>query len=352
LKMRCFAVWAVMPVTVILVVGAEAAGVSARDGRLVPDGDSIAEAATHRKTPGHLTRPDGREETLTALRFRWPVYGPISSDFGAPRPSRTGFHAGVDIGASRGTFVRAPAGGTVAFVGWRSGYGRTIVIDHGHQISTVYGHLAKPDVIRGQTVEEGAGIGLIGATGHASGPHLHYEVLVNGRPVNPRLVFTRPQDIYDRSRVAGARAEEVNEAAQRLGVELVRVEFRRPEDLEPAFATLSREGAKATIVASTPALGHLRDRVAALALKNRLPTVGFSRSFAEAGLLMSYGMPPDLLNQRAADYVDKILKSEKPAELPVERPTKFELVINLKTAKALNLTIPQSVLVRADQLIQ
>jgi murein DD-endopeptidase MepM/ murein hydrolase activator NlpD len=90
----------------------------------------------------------------------------------------------------------------VAFVGWRSGYGRTIVIDHGHQISTLYGHLAKPDVVRGQTVEEGAGIGLIGATGHASGPHLHYEVLVNGRPVNPRLVYARPQDIYGRSWVA------------------------------------------------------------------------------------------------------------------------------------------------------
>jgi len=105
-------------------------------------------------------------------------------------------------------------------------------------------------------------------------------------------------------------------------------------------------------VASTPDLGHLRDRVAALALKNRLPTVGFSRSFAEAGFLMSYGMPPDLLNRRAADYMDKILKGERPAELPVERPTKFELVINLKTANALNLTIPQSVRVRADQLIQ
>jgi hypothetical protein len=230
----------------------------------------------------------------------------------------------------------------VAFVGWRSGYGRTIVIDHGHQISTLYGHLAKPDVVRGQTVEEGAGIGLIGATGHASGPHLHYEVLVNGRPVNPRLVFARPQDIYGRSRVAARGREEVNEAAQRLGVELV----------EPAFATLSREGAQATIVASTPALGHLRDRVAALALKNRLPTVGFSRSFAEAGLLMSYGMPPDLLNQRAADYVDKILKGERPAELPVQQSVKTELVINLKTAKALGLTIPRTLLQRADQVIQ
>jgi murein DD-endopeptidase MepM/ murein hydrolase activator NlpD len=302
LKMRCFAVWSVMPVTVILVVDAQAAEVSARDLRLVPGGDGIAEAATHRTAPGHLTRPDGREETLAALRFRWPVYGPISSDFGAPRASRTGFHAGVDIGASRGTFVRAPAGGTVAFIGWRRGYGRTIVIDHGHQISTLYGHLAKPDVVRGQTVEEGAGIGLIGATGHASGPHLHYEVLVNGRPVNPRLVFAnhRTSTIDPGSR----RAEQVNAAAQRLGVELVRG--------EPAL------GAKATIVASTPALGHLRDREAAPGLKNRLPTAGFSRSFAEAGFLMSYGMPPDLRNQRAADYVDKIVTGARPAELPVQ----------------------------------
>ena len=340
MKMRGTAVWSVMPVTLILLVSTEAAGISARDGRFVPGGgDRIAEPATNRTAPGHLTRPDGREETLAALRFRWPVYGPISSDFGAPRASRTGFHAGVDIGAGRGTFIRAPAGGTVAFVGWRSGYGRTIVIDHGHQISTLYGHLAKPDVVRGQTVEQGAGIGLIGATGHASGPHLHYEVLVNGRPVNPRLVFARPQDIYGRSRVAARGREEVNKAAQLLGVELVRVESRRPEDLEPALATLSREGAKTTIVASTPALGHLRDRVAALALKNRLPTVGFSRSFAEARVLMPYGTPPDP-NQRVADYVDKIINGERPSEQSV----KTQLVINLNIAKALGLTIPPSLL--------
>src|SRR5262249_764433 len=149
--MRCFAVWLVMSVTVILVVGAAGAGGSARDGQLVPGADSIAEAATHRTAPRHLRRPDGREETLAALRFRWPVYGPISSDFGAPRPSRTGFHAGVDISASRGTFVRAPAGGTVAFVGWRRGYGRAIVIHHGYRVSTLYRHFAKPDVVPGPT---------------------------------------------------------------------------------------------------------------------------------------------------------------------------------------------------------
>mgnify|MGYP003575267716 FL=1 len=338
-KMRCFAVWSVVPVTVILVVGAEAAGVSGRDGRLLAGGDRIAEATAFPTPPGHLTRPDGREETLAAVPFRWLVYGPISPEFGAPRASRTGFHAGVDIGASRGTFVRASAGGTVAFVGWRSGYGRTVVLDHGHQISTLYGHLAKSDVVRGQTVEEGAGIGLIGATGHASGPHLHYEVLVNGRPVNPRLVFARPQDIDGRSRVAARGRQEVNKETQRLGGERVRVEFRRPEDLEPALATLSREGTKSTIVASTPALGHLRDWMAALALKNRLPTVGFSRSFAETRLLMPYGMPPDP-SQRVADYIDRILNGERPAEQSV----RTELVINLNFPKALGLTIPASLL--------
>jgi putative ABC transport system substrate-binding protein len=131
----------------------------------------------------------------------------------------------------------------------------------------------------------------------------------------------------------------VSEDTQRPGGKRVRVEVRRPEDLEPALATLSRGGTKATIVASTLALGHLRDWVAALALKNRLPTVGFSRSFTEAGLLMPYGMPPDL-NQRVAGYVDKILNGARPAEQSV----KTELVISLNIAKALGLTIPPSLL--------
>jgi len=315
LKMRCFAVWSVMPVTVILVVGAEAAGVSARDGRLVPSGDSIAEAATHRTAPGHLTRPDGREETLAALRFRWPVYGPISSDFGAPRPSRMGFHVGVDIGAGRGTFVRAPAGGTVAFVGWRSGYGRTIVIDHGHQISTLYGHLAKPDVVRGQTVEEGAEIGLIGATGHASGPHLHYEVLVNGRPVNPRLVFTRPQDIYGRSRVAARENPSGQQEARSIP--------------SPTDAARSLPGGRrATPLPQWPQVPEL----------------------AAAGGLTSYGNSRADAYRLEGNYAARVLKGEGPAELPVQQSVKTELVI--KTAKALGLTIPQTLLQRPDQVIQ
>jgi putative ABC transport system substrate-binding protein len=146
--------------------------------------------------------------------------------------------------------------------------------------------------------------------------------------------------------------QEVNKATQQLGIELVLVEVRRPEDIEPAFVTLSRERAKAIFVGSTPTLSHLRGQVAALALTNGLPTLGISRGHARAGLLMSYGTPPDFLGRRAADYVDRILKGAKPGDLPVEQPTKFELVINMKTANALGLTIPQTLLLRADQVIE
>jgi putative ABC transport system substrate-binding protein len=103
---------------------------------------------------------------------------------------------------------------------------------------------------------------------------------------------------------------------------------------------------------ASPILFRERTRVAELALKHRLPTIFSVRQFAEAGGLMAYGVSFRDMFRRAAEYVDKILKGAKPADLPVEQPTKFELVINLRTAKALGLTIPQSILLRADQVIQ
>ena len=120
----------------------------------------------------------------------------------------------------------------------------------------------------------------------------------------------------------------------------------------PAFAAIRSERADGVVVATDPIFVGDRNEVVVLALKNRLPAVYGLREFAEAGGLMSYG--PNIAYQfrRAAFYVDKIFKGANPADLPVEQPAKFELVINLKTAKAHGLTIPQSLLLRADEVIQ
>jgi putative ABC transport system substrate-binding protein len=115
---------------------------------------------------------------------------------------------------------------------------------------------------------------------------------------------------------------------------------------------MTKARADALVVLGSPMLLNERRRLADLAAKNRLPAVYYSRVYVDAGGLMSYGSDFPALLRRAATYVDKILKGAKPADLPVEQPTKFELVINLKTAKALGLTIPQSVLGRADEVIQ
>ena len=127
-------------------------------------------------------------DPLTALRLHWPVRGPINSGFGTRRSlGATGdVHTGVDIDARAGTPVRAPARGIVAFAGWQNGYGRTIILEHGLGVQSLYAHLSKFVVKRGQGVDQGATIGLTGNSGHSSGPHLHYEVRVNERPVNPR----------------------------------------------------------------------------------------------------------------------------------------------------------------------
>jgi putative ABC transport system substrate-binding protein len=140
--------------------------------------------------------------------------------------------------------------------------------------------------------------------------------------------------------------------ARALGVQLQFVEARGPADFERAFSEMTRARADALTVLPSAMFINERRRLVDLAAKNRLPAVYPSRDSVDAGGLMSYG--PDLPDvfRRAATYVDRILKGAKPGDLPVEQPTKFELVINLKTAKALGLTIPQSLLQRADQVIE
>ena len=143
------------------------------------------------------------------------------------------------------------------------------------------------------------------------------------------------------------------EAARRLGVTLLSVEVREPREIEGAFARITRERAQALVViADALALSAVRPEIPALAAKHRLPASYAAREAVDAGGLMSYGASMADLFRRAAGYVDKILKGAKPGDLPVEQPTKFELVLNRKTAKALGLTIPQSLLIRADEVIE
>ena len=145
---------------------------------------------------------------------------------------------------------------------------------------------------------------------------------------------------------------EANVAARALGVRLQFVEARGPEEFARAFSDMTSARTEALTVLPSARFQREHRRLVHLAAKNRLPTVYASREFVDAGGLMSYGANQTDLFRRAATYVDKILKGVKPGELPVEQPIKFELVINLKTAKALGLTIPQSVLAHADEVIQ
>jgi putative ABC transport system substrate-binding protein len=146
--------------------------------------------------------------------------------------------------------------------------------------------------------------------------------------------------------------KETQEAAQALAVQLQSLEVRGPDEFEGAFQAATKRQARALSVVSDSLMFNNRRRLLELAAKHRLPTMHTQSLWVEAGALMSYGTYfPDLW-RRAATYVDKILRGAKPAELPVEQPTKFELVINLKTAKQIGLTIPPNVLARADKVIK
>jgi putative tryptophan/tyrosine transport system substrate-binding protein len=144
---------------------------------------------------------------------------------------------------------------------------------------------------------------------------------------------------------------EVQAAARTLGLEVITSEIQRGEDIVPAFEALNGR-ADALYVCIDPLVGTHRIRINTLALAARLPTTHGSREYVEAGGLMSYGPNfPDLF-RRAGDYVDKILRGAKPGDLPVEQPTKFDLIINLTTAKALRLAVPPQLLARADEVIE
>ena len=144
---------------------------------------------------------------------------------------------------------------------------------------------------------------------------------------------------------------EVQRAARTLALEVATFEIRRSEDIAPAFETL-KGGADALYVISDPVTVSNRVRINTLALGARLPTMHSVREPVEAGGLMSYGANWSDMFRRAADYVDKVLRGAKPADIPVEQPTKFDLIINLTTARVLGLEIPPTLLARADEVIE
>jgi putative ABC transport system substrate-binding protein len=188
--------------------------------------------------------------------------------------------------------------------------------------------------------------GLTSTTEETEGKRL--ELL---RQVIPKLshlgVFWNPDNP-----VLVPQLKETRTAAQVLGIKVEVLEVRNPGELEEAFKTIVRERPGALLVMGDRLFLHNRQRIIEFATKQRLPVVPVHPELVEEGGLMSFGPSYRGMHRRAAYYVDRILKGVKPADLPVERPTKFELVINLRTAKALGLTIPPSLLARADQVIE
>ena len=182
-------------------------------------------------------------------------------------------------------------------------------------------------------------------------PELEGKRLELMREVLPKVsrvaVLWNPSNAYQ---IADKKA--VRKAAGALRLPVVTLAVRVADDLEPAFATILRERADALLVLADRVFLHNRQHIIDFAMRNRLPTMSAYRELAEAGGLMSFGPNYAVMHRQAASYVDKILKGAKPGDLPIEQPAKFEFVVNLKAAKALDVAVPQSMLLLADDVIE
>jgi ABC-type uncharacterized transport system substrate-binding protein len=186
---------------------------------------------------------------------------------------------------------------------------------------------------------------------HLAGPEMQQKVLELLKEIAPKV--SRVAIVTNSTIPPEALGlEAMRTPARALGLTLLPTEVRGSGDFDHAFTAMLRNRVDAVFAFESPLNVEHRRRIVEFAAQNRLPTAFGRRWFVDAGGLMSYGADPESLYRRAAFYVDRILKGAKPADLPVEQPTKFELIINLKTATALGLTIPQSVLLRADEVIQ
>ena len=168
----------------------------------------------------------------------------------------------------------------------------------------------------------------------------------------PRISVVATPWNPEAGQIAGVELEEARTAAKALGIQIRPYEIKSAEDIDRAFGALKKLRANALLIPGAPLMTQNSSRVAKLALNLRLPSIYQTRQFVEDGGLMAYGVNFSDLYRRAPTYVDKILKGAKPADLPVEQPRKFELVINMKTAKHIGLTIPPNVLARADKVIR
>jgi len=158
--------------------------------------------------------------------------------------------------------------------------------------------------------------------------------------------------IWDKSLTKAGFAEQTRAAAEKMGVTLIHQEVGTPDEIRAAFEAMKRQRAQALVVATGPFITSQFKLIANLAAAQHLPVIYNTSINADAGGLMFYGATQTEMHRKAATYVDRILKGAKPADLPVEEPTKYELVVNLKAAKALGLIIPQAVLLRADEVIE
>ena len=187
--------------------------------------------------------------------------------------------------------------------------------------------------------------GLVTAPEELTGKQL--ELLRDVRPGLARVAF-----LWDASTGRVRLEKETTVAAQALGIELHSFEVRGPTEFDSAVAAATKARVGGVLFPGSPMFVRNRAQIAALLIEHRLPAISVWSSFTEAGVLLAYGPSLRDLFRRAAGYVDKILRGANPGDIPVERPTKFELVINMKTAKTLGLTIPQTLLLRADQVIE
>jgi putative tryptophan/tyrosine transport system substrate-binding protein len=188
------------------------------------------------------------------------------------------------------------------------------------------------------------GIGMLGALLEAKRLELLHEVVPRAAVIGVLINPNYP--------AAKAQTTEVQEAASRLGLQLVLRDAATPADIDAAFAVFAAQKIAALLIGNDPFFGSQREKLAALAISEKLPAISFRREFAEAGGLLSYG--PLFVDgyRQTGFYAGKILKGTKPADLPVMQPTKFELIVNLRTAKAMGLTISEAFLLRADEIME